>query len=147
MPSPEQEQTQDLDNEQDMYDTQESVEDEEEGNQELPNFLPMPCVTLIKEYQDLLAKADRESCLEETQGHLKEAEPNVEEEAQRNIQPPNQLTQEKEDCYFSIRNGSEAPFLTEEEIDQILNQQTTPEVFYRTHSLAHSSYEFDDSVS
>ena len=66
MPSPKQEQTQDLDNEQDTYDTQESVEDEEEGNQEFPDCLPMPCVMLIKEYQDLLAKADRESCLEET---------------------------------------------------------------------------------
>ena len=59
----EQEQTQSREDEQDMYDTQESVGDEEEGNQEFPDCLPMPCVTLTKEYQDLLAKADMGSCL------------------------------------------------------------------------------------
>ena len=97
MPSPEQEKTQDLDNEQDTYDTQESVEDEEEGNQELPDCLPMPCVTLTKEYQDLLAKADRESGLEEAYDYMEEAESDMEEEVQEDITPPNQLIQEKED--------------------------------------------------
>ena len=44
---PDQEQTQllqDLDNEQDMYDDQDFIEDDEEGCQEIPDFLPITCV-------------------------------------------------------------------------------------------------------
>ena len=78
MSSSEQEQTQDLEDEQDLYDAQESVEDEEESDQELPDFLPTPCGTLTREYQDLLAKADRESCPEETGDNMEEAESDVE---------------------------------------------------------------------
>ena len=97
MSSPEQEQTQDREDEQDMYDAQESVEDEEVSDQELPDRLPMSCVTLTREYQDLLAKADRESCLEETGDYIAEAESDTEEEAQEEILPPSQLMQEEED--------------------------------------------------
>ena len=52
MPSSEQEQNQDQVNEQDMYDAQESIEEEEESDRELPDCLPMSCVTLTREYQD-----------------------------------------------------------------------------------------------
>ena len=81
MSSSEQEQTQDREDEQDMYDAQESVEDEEESDQELPDCVPMPCVTLTREYQNLIAKVNGERCLEETSGHTEEAESDEEEEA------------------------------------------------------------------
>ena len=147
MPFPEHEQTLDREDEQDMYDAQESMEDEEESDQELPDCLPMSCVTLTREYQDLLAKADRESCLEETRDYIEEAESDTEEEAQEEILPPSQLMREEEGCCSSVHDVRETPLLTEEEIDRILNQQSTPEIFYRTHTLAHSSCEFDHSDS
>ena len=78
-----------------MYNAQESIEYEEESDQELPNCSPMPCVALTREDQDLIAKVNRERCLEETRDHIEEVESNVQEEAQENIQPPNQLIQEK----------------------------------------------------
>ena len=130
-----------------MYDAQESIEDEEESDQELSDCLPMPCVTLTKEYQDLLAKANRESFLEETRDHIEEAESDEGEEAQGNIQPPNQLIQEEEDCCSSVHDERETPLFTEEEIDRILNQQSTPEIFNRTQDPAQSLAEFDDSES
>ena len=85
----------------------------------------MSCVTLTREYQDLIAKANRERYFEETRDHIEEAESDVEEEAQENIQPPNQLIQEKEDCWSSVHDERETPLLTKEEIDQILNQEST----------------------
>lgn len=57
-----------------MYDTQEFVEDEEESDHELSDFLPASCVTLTREDQDLIAEANRERCLEETRDHIEEAE-------------------------------------------------------------------------
>ena len=95
---PEQEQTQDLEDEQDMYDAQESVGDKEQSDQELPDYSPMSCVTLTRKYQDLMAKANGERCLKETRDHIEEAESSLEEEAQVNIPPPSQLIQEDEDC-------------------------------------------------
>ena len=80
VPLPEQEQTQDLEDEQDMYDAQGSIEDEEESDQELPDCLPISCVMLIREYHDLIAKENREHCLEETRDHIEDAESDVEEE-------------------------------------------------------------------
>ena len=126
-----------------MYDAQESIEDEEGSDQELPDCLPMSCVTLTREYQDLLAKDDRESCLKETGDYIEEAESDTEEEAQEEIPPPSQLIREVEGCCSSVHDVRETPLLTEEEIEKILNQQSTPEAFYRTHTLAHPSYEFD----
>ena len=61
-----QEQTQDQVNEQDMYDAQESIQDEEESDRELRDCLPMSCVTLTREYKDLIEKDNRERCFEET---------------------------------------------------------------------------------
>ena len=90
MPLPEQEQTQDLEDEKDMYDAQEYVEDEEESDQELPDCLPVSCGTLTKEYQDLIAKANRECCFEETRDHIEDAESDVEEET---IHEPYSLTE------------------------------------------------------
>lgn len=147
MSSSEQEQTQDLEDEQDLYDAQESVEDEEESDQGLPDCLPASCVTLTKEHHNLLAQADREGCLEEADDYMEEAESDEEEEAQENIPPPSQLTQEEDDCCSSVHDVRETPLLTEEEIDQILNQQSSPETFYRTQAPAQPFYEFDDSVS
>ena len=69
----------------------------------------MPCVMLTKEHQDLLAKADKESCLEEAEDYIEEAESGVEDEAQKNIQPPNQLIQEKEHCCASVHDERETP--------------------------------------
>lgn len=77
----EQEQTQDLDNEQDMYDAQESIEDEEEGDQEIPDFLPISCIMLIREYHDQIEKANRERCFGETRNYLEDAESDVERES------------------------------------------------------------------
>ena len=88
MPLPEQEQNQDREDEQDMYDAHEFIEDEEESDQEPPDCLPMSCVTLTTEDQDLIEKANRERCLDEARDHIEEAESNVEEEAQENIPPP-----------------------------------------------------------
>ena len=76
----EQEQTQDLENEKDMYDAQDSIEDEEESNQGLPDCLPMSCTMLTSEYQDLMGKANRGCCFEETRGHIEDAESDVERE-------------------------------------------------------------------
>ena len=78
---------------------------------------------------------------------MEEAESDVEEEAQENIPPPNQPIQEKEDCCSFVLDERETPLLTEEEIEQILNQQSTSEVLCRTHAPAQSFYEFDDSDS
>ena len=38
-----------LDNEQDMYDDQYFIEDDEEGCQEIPDFLPITCVLLLRD--------------------------------------------------------------------------------------------------
>ena len=141
----EQEKTQDLGNEQDIYDAQESIEDEEESDQELPDCSPMSCVMLTREYQDLIAMANRECCFEETRDHIEDAESDVEEEAQEEILPPSQLTQEEDDCCSSVHDVRETPLLTEEEIDRILNRQSTSEIFYKTYTLSHSSYEFDNT--
>ena len=73
MPLSEQEQTQDLDNEQEMYDALKSLEDEEESDQELRDCLPMSCVMLTREYQDLIAKANRECFFEEIRDHIEDA--------------------------------------------------------------------------
>ena len=73
MPFPKQQKTQDLDNEQDMYDAQEYIEDEEEGDQELLDCLTISCTMLNREYHDLMAKANRECCFEETRDHIEEA--------------------------------------------------------------------------
>ena len=71
----------------------------------------MSCITLTRENQDLIAKANRECCFEETRDHIEDAEFDVEgerdqetsgnpysfpastsedstEEAQEDIQPP-----------------------------------------------------------
>ena len=77
---PKQEKTQGLDNEQDMFDAQESIEEEEEGDLELIDCLPISCAMLTREYHDLMAKADRERCFEETRDHIEDAESDVEEE-------------------------------------------------------------------
>ena len=53
-----------------MYDAQESIEDEEEGDQEPPDCLPTSLVTLTREYEDLIAKANGERGLEETRDHI-----------------------------------------------------------------------------
>ena len=63
-----------------MYDAQESIEDEEEGDQELPDFLPMSCTMLIREYHDLMARANGGHSYEETRDHIEDAESDVEEE-------------------------------------------------------------------
>ena len=63
------------------------------------------------------------------------------EEAQEDIQPPNQLTQKKEDIFSSIHAEKEIPLLTEEEIDQILNKKLASKIFYKTNTFAHSSTE------
>ena len=81
-----------------MHEALKPMEDEEESDQELPDYLPMSCVMLTREYLDLIAEANRERCLEETRDHTEEAESDVEEEAQVNITPPSQPAQEKEDC-------------------------------------------------
>ena len=48
------------------------------------------------------------------------------EEAQEDIRPQNQLTQEKKDCCTSVLRKKKIPsLLTEEEIDLILNRQPT----------------------
>ena len=49
---PDQDQTQDLDNEKYMYDAQESIEDEEEGDHGLLDCLPISCTMLIREFHD-----------------------------------------------------------------------------------------------
>ena len=49
MSSSEQEQTQSRGDEQDMYDAQEYIEDEAGSDQELPDCLPMSCVTLTRD--------------------------------------------------------------------------------------------------
>lgn len=77
---PEQEQTQDLYNEQDMYDALKSMEDEEENDQEPPDRLSVSCMMLTREYHDLLAKANRECCFEETRYHIEDTESDLEEE-------------------------------------------------------------------
>ena len=105
-----------------MYDAHESIEDEEESDQEPPDFLPMSCFMLTREDQDLIAKANRECHFEKTRDHIEEEKFDVEEEAQEKIQPPNQPTQEQEDCCSSVHDERETPLLAEEEIDRILNQ-------------------------
>ena len=122
-----QEQTQDLDNEQDMYDALKPMEDEEENDQELPDCLPMSCVMLIREYQDLIAMEKRECCLEETsedpQDFPASTTEDILEEVQEEILPPNHLLQETKSCCPSAqRNTRQSSPLTKEAIDQILNQ-------------------------
>ena len=52
-------------------------------------------------------------------------------EAQKDIHPSNQISQEKEDyCSYIRREIKMPPFLTEEEIDQIINIQTTSKTSY-----------------
>lgn len=140
-----QEQTRDLNNEQDTYDVLKPTEDKEESDQELPDCLPTSCIMLIREYHDLIVMENRERCLKETRDHIEEEESDVEEEAQENIPPPSQLMQEKENRCASVNDDKETPLLTKEEIDQISNQYSTSEIFYKTHTLAQSSYEFDDT--
>ena len=77
---PEQKQTPGLDNEQVMYDAQESIEDEEENDQEMPDCLPMSCTMLTREYHDLMAKANRKCCFQETSDHTEDAEFEAKEE-------------------------------------------------------------------
>ena len=67
---PDQEQTPDPDNEQDMYDAQESVEDEEEGNREVPDGSPLSCTMLTKKYHNLIVKDNGECCIEGTSDHI-----------------------------------------------------------------------------
>ena len=100
---PEQEQAQhiqDLDNEKYMCDAQESIEDEEEGDQELFDCLPISYTVMIREYYDLMAKANKERCFEETSNHLEDAKSDVEEEPAHLGTPPldynsSQISQEE----------------------------------------------------
>ena len=63
-------------------------------------------------------------------------------EAQEDIQPQIQSSQEIENCCTSVqRNTETSPPLTEEEIDQIINKKPTSETFYKTNTLAHSPNE------
>lgn len=65
------------------------------------------------------------------------------EEVQEDVLPPNKMIQETENCYTSAqRTTRKSSPSTEEEIDQILNQQLTSEVFYRTQNPSHSFPEF-----
>ena len=115
MLSPNQTQTQplqDIYNKKNMYDEQDYSENNEEYCQESPESLHLSCIMLLRDLYDQTAIAKSEQCFEETISLLGNTEPEIEEnpqglpehtskdplrEAQEDIQPQNQPTQEKED--------------------------------------------------
>ena len=63
-----------------MYDEKDYKESNEEGCQEIPDYLPISCTGLLRELHDQITNTNSEQCIEENISHFEHKKSEIGEE-------------------------------------------------------------------